>query len=85
MFMKKYKIHQVKNEKLKIIWAIVCIVVLILFITWVVVWAIWWYKYDITLMKTWILVSVISWMFMWILHIIYFRTSKNFRKKLFGE
>ena len=85
LIMKKCKIPVIKNKPLRIAWAIACIIVLISFITWVVIWTIWWYKYNICLMKTWIRMSIISWIFMWILHILYFRTPKKLRKKLFWE
>ena len=82
--MKKHKKLIIKNKKIRIIGAIVCIIVLLTFISWVIIWIIWWYKLDITLMKVGIRTSIIAWIFMWILHILYFRTSENFRKKLFG-
>ena len=85
LVMKKRNIPVIQNKPLRIAWAIVCIIVLIWFIAWVVIWAIWWYNYDVCLMKTWIRMSVVSWIFMWMLHILYFRTPKTLRKKLFGE
>ena len=83
--MRKCKIPIIKNKPIRIIWGIVCIAVLISFIAWVTIWIIWWHNYDAYLMKLGIWMSVISWIFMWMLHILYFRTPKRFRKKLFGE
>ena len=80
-----HKIHSIKNKKIRIIWAIICLMVLVSFIAWVIIWTIWWYNYDLLLMKLWIWISIISWIFMWILHILYFRTPKKFRKILHGE
>ena len=83
--MQKRKIPVIKNKKIRIIWAIICATVLVTFIVWVTIWIMGWYKLDIRLMKIGIWMSVISWILMWILHIIYFRTPKRLKEKLFGE
>lgn len=83
--MKKHKMHSIKNKKIKIIWAVICLIVLLVFVAGVIIWAIWWNNYDEYLMRLGIWMTIIAWICMWILHVLYFRTPKKFREKLYGE
>ena len=83
--MNPHKIPQIKNKFLRIFLGTMCGVVLLVFIVWVIIWIIWWYEYDIKLMKSSLWLTIISGVIMGILHIIYFRTPKKWRKKLFEE
>lgn len=84
--MKRFcKVAGITNNPLRIVCATICIIVLVAFVLWLLLWIVWWYKYDLYLMKAWIWTCVISGICMGILHILYFRTPKKFKKKLFGD
>lgn len=83
--MNQRKIPQIKNKFLRIFLGTMCGVVLLVFIAWVIIWIIWWHKSDIQLMKLSLWLAIISGIFMWILHIIYFRTPKKLKKILFEK
>lgn len=83
--MNQHKIPKIKNKFLRIFLGTLCGVVLFVFVAWVIIWIIWWYKYDIILMELSLWLTIISGIIMGVLHIVYFRTPKKWRKKLFEE